>query len=284
MGIPISVLIHTLNEEKNIRNCLECVKWADDIVIIDMYSEDNTVTIAREYTDRIYMHKRVRYVEPARQFGLQQTRNDWVLVVDADELVSKSLRDRLIEIMNSNQYDAVKIPHKNYFFGYAMQGTGWGALQDKHIRFFKKKYMSYGNRIHGSPLLSNEARVYDLNDEECSFIHFNYLDVEHFLEKLNRYTTIEAENNWDAGDPINKPRILRRMFREIWKRFIKMKGYRDGFQGFVLAWLMASYQASSALKHYLMQKYHTKNIRSEILRKYDELAREELKKYLDSIN
>lgn len=283
MGFPITVLIHTLNEERNIKNCLECVKWADDIVIIDMSSDDKTVEIARGYTDRIFLHERLRYADPARQFGLEQARNEWVLVVDADELVPIALRDRLLEIMTSGQYDAVSIPHSNYFFGHVMAGTGWGALQDKHVRFFRKQFMSYGQKIHGFAELNPSARVFTINDEKCSFIHFNYVDVEQFLEKLNRYTTIEAENAWAAQLPLNKFRVVRHIVREITKRFLKRQGYKDGFQGFLLACLMAGYQASAALKRYLMEKYQTKDVRERILQEYSVIARQEIEKYKHNI-
>ena len=86
-NVEISILIHTLNEERNIRNCLETVKWADEIIIIDMYSDDRTVEITKEYTDKIFYHERMGYADPARQFGLEKATHEWVLQVDADELV-----------------------------------------------------------------------------------------------------------------------------------------------------------------------------------------------------
>lgn len=135
----ISVLINTYNEERNIRNCLESVKWADEIVIVDMYSEDKTTTIAREYTDKIYFFERMGYVEPARQFVLEKASNDWILLLDADEMVPKKLRDKLLDIAKNDLGDVIYIPRKNYFFGYLMKGTGFGAIQDKQPRFFKKK-------------------------------------------------------------------------------------------------------------------------------------------------
>ncbi|MBP2657672.1 MAG: glycosyl transferase [Firmicutes bacterium] len=279
MKIPVSALVHTLNEEKNIKNCLECVSWADDIVVIDMHSEDKTVEIAKQYTDNVFLHERLQYADPARQFGLNQAKHEWVLVVDADELVPVKLRDRLLDIMRSEEYDAVSIPHCNYFFGHAMIGAGWGALQDKHVRFYRKQFMTYGTKVHGFAQLNSAARVYEIKEEDCAFIHFNYIDPEQFVEKLNRYTTIEAENAWDAHEPLNRARVVRRIIREITKRFIKKKGYKDGFQGFLLACLMAGYQASAALKRLLIEKYQTKDVREKILQEYSLIAQQEIEKY-----
>ncbi|MGZ0087194.1 glycosyltransferase family 2 protein [Caldibacillus thermoamylovorans] len=281
MGINISVLINTFNEEKNIRNCLESVKWADEIIIVDMYSNDRTVEIAREYTDKIYMHERMGYVEPARQFALEKASNEWVLVVDADEMVPIELRNKLIEIAQSGEYDAVLIPRINYFFGHKMRGTGWGPLQDMQVRFFKKKYMKYGTRIHEFSNLDPSARVYKLKDKSVGFIHFNYIDVEHFLEKLNRYTTIEAKNAVDAGEKFSIAKLLLIMFKEFINRFIRKKGYVDGFQGFALSMLMMTYRLSAGLKHYLVERYSSVQTRQKILNEYSRIASDQLAKYVD---
>jgi glycosyltransferase involved in cell wall biosynthesis len=280
VNIPaVSVIIHTLNEEKNIRACLECVKWADEIIIIDMYSDDDTVKIAKDYTEKIFMHKRMRYADPARQFGLQQASNEWILVVDADELVPVELRNVLLEIAQADQYDAVSIPRCNYFFGYAMEQTGWGPVQDSQMRFFKKQTMHYTSQIHSFVHLSPEARIYSIQDDRYAFIHFNYLDVEQFIDKMNRYTTIEAENAYDNQSKFSKGRVFRHIFREFKNRYIKNKGYKDGFQGFMLAILMCTYRASVGFKRYFMEKLVTKNVAETIKAQYEAIAKNEIKKY-----
>ena len=222
--MEISVIIHTFNEERNIRNCLETVKWADEIIIVDMYSDDKTVEIAKEYTDKIYFFERVGYVEPARQFALEKATHEWILVVDADELVPLKLKNKLIEIMEKDLADVVFIPCNNYFFGRLMQGTGWGALQDYHPRFFKKNFVSFSEGIHAKFRINKDARIYYIDDPETGFIHFNYIDVEHFLDKLNRYTTIEAKNMFKGIKPaLNLGKLLLRFLIEILNRCIRKK-------------------------------------------------------------
>lgn len=275
----ISVLIHTLNEENNIRNCLECVKWADEIIIIDMYSDDKTRAIAREYTDEIFLHERMGIADPARQFGLQQASNEWVLVVDADELVPIQLRDYLLKIARENNYDAVSIPRRNYFFGNLIQETGWNALQDRQMRFFKKQYMIYTHHIHRFVQLNPQANVLEISDPQCSFIHFNYISTEHFIEKLNRYTTIEVKNAMERNEKFSKIKTCKRIYREFWSRFVKDKGYKDGFQGLMLAILMSAYQASIGLKHYLAVKYNTINVEEHVKQQYQQLSQSEIDKY-----
>jgi glycosyltransferase involved in cell wall biosynthesis len=277
--VKVSVLINTLNEEKNIKNCLETVKWADEIIIVDMYSDDKTVEIARDYTNRIFMHKRMGYADPARKYALEQASHEWILVIDADELVPLSLKEQLIKIAESNEFDAVLIPHQNYFFGRQMKGAGWGSLQDKHIRFYKKSFMRYTDRVHDFAQLDPKARIYEIHKEDCGFIHFNYIDVEHFFDKFNRYTTIEADNAFQVHEKFSVKRAIYRTVKEFLVRYIKRKGYKDGFQGFALSFFMASYRLSSALKLYIKEKYPDGAVREDILKDYNRIALEESNKY-----
>jgi glycosyltransferase involved in cell wall biosynthesis len=273
----ISVLINTFNEEKNIRNCLETVKWADEIIIVDMYSDDKTVEIAKEYTDKIYFFERVGYVEPARQFALEKATHEWVLVVDADELVPLKLKNKLIEIMEKNLADVVFIPRNNYFFGRLMQGTGWGALQDYQPRFFKKNFVSFLERIHDFYRINKNARIYYIDDPKTGFIHFNYIDAGHFLDKLNRYTTIEAKNMFNGIKPaLSLRKFLLKLLIDI---FSRRNGYKDGFYGFSLIILMIAYHTSSYLKYKIMKKFNSENPREKILIEYSGIAKKIIEEY-----
>ena len=115
--MTISVFINTLNEAKRIRNCLESVRWADEIVVVDMHSDDDTVAIAREFTDKIFLFDRVGYCEPARKFAVEKTRAQWILNLDADEIVTVGLKNELLRVVQEGRWDAVHIPRVNYFWG-----------------------------------------------------------------------------------------------------------------------------------------------------------------------
>ena len=275
----ISVLINTFNEEKNIRNCLETVKWADEIIIVDMYSEDKTVEIAKEYTDKIYFFERIGYADPARQFALERATNDWVLVVDADELVPLKLKNKLIEIAEKDLADVVYIPRNNYFFGKLLEGAGWGALQDIQPRFFKKNFMSFSEIIHNFYKINKDAKVYYIDDPETGFIHFNYIDVEHFIDKFNRYTTIEAKNMFDGIKSASFGKFLAKLLVELFGRFLGKKGFKDGLYGFSLTILMVAYHTSSYLKYKIMTKFNSDNPREKILMEYSNITKNIIKKY-----
>jgi len=279
--LPISVLINTFNEEKNIKVCLETVKWAEDIVIVDMYSEDKTVEIAKNYTDRIFFFKRCGYVEPARQFALEKAKFDWCLIVDADELVPYKMYLKIKEIINKDLADVVYFPRNNYFFGILLEGNGWGALQDKQPRLFKKNFMDLSPAIHSTYNIKNNARVLIIEKQEEGFIHFNYIDVEHFIDKLNRYTAIEAENMFKGlkKRPESFLKEIYLMVKEIGGRFLFRKGYKDKVIGLYLALLMGAYKVSSFLKLYIMEKYNSEKPKTEILHHYQSIAEKIIKEY-----
>lgn len=276
----ISVTLTTWNEAPNIRNCLESVRWADEIIVVDMYSDDNTVEIAREYTDKVFFFENSGYVEPSRQFAVNQTTNEWILVMDADEMIPRNLRDRLRKIVDEDAADVVYLFRHNYFFGHLMEGGGWGYRQDRHARFFKKSYVQFSDAIHRPFQLVNQPRVLELSDPGMGFLHFNYIDLEHFLEKMNRYTTIEAKNCYQGLKPSpSVPGLLISIAKEIIGRWLLKKGYRDGIQGFYLSCLMGAYQLASFAKARLMRTFASSNPRAVVEQQYAEIARKVLAEY-----
>jgi len=135
----ISVVINTFNEESNIANVIASTStWVDEIIVVDMYSTDKTVQIAESLGAKVYMYQNVGYADPARQFAIEKAQFEWILMLDADEMVPIKLSKVLQRIMNSNTYDIVNIPWTNYLFGKEIKFTGWGEHQDAHMRFLKK--------------------------------------------------------------------------------------------------------------------------------------------------
>ncbi|MGH9356058.1 MAG: glycosyltransferase family 2 protein, partial [Terriglobia bacterium] len=132
LGSRISVVINTFNEEKNLPYALRSVQtWADEIIVVDMHSEDRTVEIARQFGAKVYFHERMGFVEPARAFAIGQASGDWIMVLDADEIVPEPLSRKLIEIAHGDEgVDAARLPWVNYLLGAAIRHTGWGPSQD----------------------------------------------------------------------------------------------------------------------------------------------------------
>ncbi|MGQ9644105.1 MAG: glycosyltransferase family 2 protein, partial [Ignavibacterium sp.] len=130
----ISVIIITKNEVRNIGDCLESVKWADEIIVVDSGSEDETISIAKRFTDKVLINEWKSFAHQ-KSFAMNQAVNEWILSIDADERVSDKLKE---EILNSelNQFDGYRIKRENYFLGKLIRGCGWG--NDYQLRLFRK--------------------------------------------------------------------------------------------------------------------------------------------------
>jgi glycosyltransferase involved in cell wall biosynthesis len=249
-GLRISAVINTLNEEKRLPFALRSVRgWVDEIVVVDMHSSDATREIAESFGARVFLHEPLGYADPARMFALEQATGDWILILDADEVVPLPLSERLREIAARDEADVVLIPWLNYVLGAPLLGTGWAPAQDSHQRFFRRGSVAAQPAIHAYLQIQPGARVLQLPySEGLAVVHFSYLDVRHFVDKLNRYTDIEAERL--RGDPKSGsgPRACVRASREFVRRYIRQKGYKDGWRGFYLSALMAGYRLVVAAK------------------------------------
>lgn len=251
----ISAVINTRNEEQNIRYCLETLQWCDEIIVVDMESEDKTVEITKEYTDKIFNHPKVLAFDIARKFAVEQATGDWVLLIDADEMVPKSLALILKEIASKNQVDIVEIPFRHYIMGEWIRHSGWGYTPLP--RFFKRGKIVFCETIHNYMKKTDNAITFRIEpqNENCLF-HFNYADSTHFIEKLNRYTSIEACQFYKQQVRFSYFRLIKAALREFYGRFIKWRGYKDGFRGFALSLMMSFYRALLYIK--LWEKYEYK--------------------------
>ncbi len=278
--MKISVIINTFNEERNIENCLKSVKWADEIIIVDMYSDDRTVEIAGKYTDKIFFHERLGYADPARQFALEKASNEWILVVDADELVPLNLKKRLVKIAQEDVADVVYVPRSNYFAGEHINGMGWGTMDDMVPRFFKKGYLNFGELLHNFFKLNADARIYHIDNPDESFLHFSYIDFEQYVNRMNRYTTIEAVNIFEGKKERNY--LLKLFLLSIWKTFkeiILIKWYKDGFRGISLGFLGTYYTLIAYMKLKLMEEYNFKDTKEKVAEDYQKIIDEVIFEY-----
>ncbi len=270
----ISAVINTRNEENNIRYCLESVKWCDEIIVVDMESEDKTVAIAREYTAKIFSHEKVLAFDVARKFAVEKATGDWVLLIDADELVPKLLSEKLKVIARNDDTDVVYIPFKTYIMGVWITHTGWWP--DYHPRFFKRGSIEFVETIHAFMRVKDSSRKFYLSQDEVNAIeHFAYYDSTHFITKLNRYTTVEALHLYENKIRFSMYRMFAQSGKEFIFRYFIYKGFKDGYRGFFLSVMMAFYRALSYIK--LWEKWQNKDTSAEL--KYAELKNNIVKEY-----
>jgi glycosyltransferase involved in cell wall biosynthesis len=230
-----------------------------------MQSEDTTISIAREYTEKIFTVEKLGYVEPARKFAVEQASGDWVLLIDADEMVAKPLSEKLLRIAANDLADVVSIPFKTYIMGDWIRHSGWWP--EYHPRFFKRGMITFNEQIHSICDVDCSARKLFLPaTEQDAIVHFCYTDSEHFVAKLNRYTSIEAENMLQGGKNFSIFRMFVAGLRGFQVRYLNQSGYRDGYRGLFLGIMMGFYRMLTYIK--LWELHENKG--SSVTQKYRE--------------
>ena len=235
----LSVVISAHNEEKNIGECLKSVKdLGDEIIVIDNGSIDKTFDEASKYTKKVYKHENdPKKIDLQKNFGFSKASCDWILSIDADERVTSELAN---EIKASLQYplsniEGYWIPRKNIIFGKWIKSDMWWP--DFQLRLFKKGKGKYEkNSVHAALTVNGETEKF-----ENFLLHENYTSVFQYVEKLNNYTTIEADNLEEGGYKFNWADSIRFPADDFVKTFFLQKGYSDGLHGLVLSFLQAFY-------------------------------------------
>jgi glycosyltransferase involved in cell wall biosynthesis len=238
----ISAIMIARNEATAIRWALESLRpWCDEIVVVDMHSDDETRAIASEYTEHVYLHERIPQFDQARAFAAAKTTNEWLMILDADEMVPHTLANHLVSVATRGKYDVVEIPFSNYLLGRRMAHTGWWP--DYHIRFGRKSMLRLGTRVHATVGARTGASVLTLPPkEELSIVHINYHHVAEFVERLNHYTTLHLSDAVWSRRRTSLWRLPLEFAAGFGGRYIIRQGFRDGAQGLVLSLLMGVYR------------------------------------------
>lgn len=229
----ISVYIVTYNGEKTIKESLESVKFADEIILVDTYSTDNTIKICRNYTDKIIQINFEGFGK-LRQFALEQTSYNWVLTIDADEIVTEELKQEIIyKLTHDFDKDVYFIPRKTFFLNHWVKHCGW--YPDYHIpRLFNKNKMKYrkSDLVHEGYILETNTKIGYLKG---NIIHYSFSSVEDILNKTRLYTNLMKKQMYEAKKVAKFHQLV---FYPLWsflKMYIIKTGFLDGKIGFLVS-------------------------------------------------
>jgi (heptosyl)LPS beta-1,4-glucosyltransferase len=269
----ISVVINTLNEEENIAGAIDSAKkLSDDIVVVDMKSDDSTQALAEKKGARVYEFKRVGYVEPARNYATSKVLNDWIFILDADERLTNALVKKIKQIIKKPKADYYRVPRKNIIFGAWIKHSRWWP--DFNIRLFKKGSVSWSEVIHSVP--RTQGKGLDLPEkEELAIVHNHYQTIEQYLERMNRYTSIQAKMLIESNYKFIWKDLVRRPASEFISRYFAGEGYKDGLHGLTLSLLQAFSEAILYLKVWQEEKFLAQTISiDEIVKETKEIEKE----------
>jgi len=259
----ISILILTKNEEKMIAACLESAKWADEIVILDNGSSDETIEIAEKFTDKVFSKKFDSFAEE-RNFLAEKARGDWIFYLDADERISLQLRKEIEEFITNKKIEAgaFAVPRKNILLGKWQKFGGWWP--DYQIRLFKKGNLKcWQGQLHERPEFEDS-----LSHLKSSLIHLTHRGIRSMMEKTAEWSKVEAKLRLDVSHPrISGWRLVRVTLTEFLDRLIKKQGIREGTEG----WLEAFFQSFSMfITYFRLWEMQRKDNLEETYKKIDE--------------
>jgi glycosyltransferase involved in cell wall biosynthesis len=231
--MAVSVILVVYNEAKKIARCLESVRWADEIVVIDQSSTDKTVEECRKFTDKVFIVAPKGYCEPDRPVAVSKAMHEWILYVDADEEVTPELRDEIrARLASGPEHDCYYIRRKNLLLGRWIRGSGWDP--NYVLRLFKKDGTVFPETIHADIMPRGSS-----GHLESYIIHHSYDTIEDYTAKLSRYTTVLARQAYDRGKRIRPVTISADFIflpsAYLFQKLILKRGFRDGLRGYLIA-------------------------------------------------
>lgn len=237
MGRPqVTACVITFNEERNIRRCLESVKWADEIVVVDSYSTDATADICRKYTEKVYFHEFAGHVEQ-KNYALGLASHDWALCIDADEELSPPLIEEIMKELEegSEEYDGFLFPRRAFYLGRWINHCGW--YPDYKLRLFRRSVGRWGG-INPHDRVELEGKTKRLRND---LHHYTYRDLSDHLKRMDSYSTIYAREATKRGEKFSLAKLLFRPPVKFLEVYVYKKGFMDGLPGFVIAWYLSYY-------------------------------------------
>ncbi|WP_241077821.1 glycosyltransferase [Flavimarina sp. Hel_I_48] len=245
----VTAIIPVYNEAHNIENTLKSVAFADETMVVDSYSTDDTVEIAKKYTDFV-IQRDFEYPASQKNWAIPQASYEWILLLDADERVTPALQDEILEILAKPEPDinAYWIYRKNHFMGKEVRYSGW--QNDKVIRLFKKSYNRYEDKMVHEEIIS-EGTVGFLKNR----LHHNtYVSLDHYLNKLNKYSYWQARDYDSITGTLTPFHFLVKPFWKFFKHYIIQQGFRDGIVGFSVSFLQSYSVVLRYMRLYLYRR------------------------------
>jgi glycosyltransferase involved in cell wall biosynthesis len=232
---PVTAYTLTFNEARQLRAVLDSVTWADELIVVDSFSTDGTLEIAREYGARILSEKFCGFGR-LRNRALDAAKHDWVFSIDADERCTPELAREVGQELAAPRFDAYQVPRKSHFLGHWMRHSGWYP-DYRQPQLFDRTRMRYNEElVHESYTLS--GRLGRLREH---VLQYPWDTVEIATAKLQRYSTLMAQRYGEAGQRAALGKLLLSPPAMFLKVFVAQQGFRDGRYGLILAALYAYY-------------------------------------------
>lgn len=248
----ISCIIGSKNAEIDIRDCLESVKWVDEIIVVDDFSTDLTIELARQYTDKIFQKKLIGYTEQ-KNFALQKTTCRWILSLDADERVTAQLREEILDKMSKPmEFSGFLLRRHNIFLGKEVKHCGW--RETNNLRLFNKEKVNYDLNMKYLESMKVSGRLGLMKND---LLHYTCRNLDNYFNRMNIWSSLNTQDLLHKGirvTPLNSLYyFIAKPLAIFFRKYFVKAGYRDGFIGFLICALSAITYFISYVKLYEAQ-------------------------------
>ena len=233
--VPISAIVIASSEADSIEACLDTLAWCDECLVVDAFSRDGTSEAMPDATRLI--ERRFVDFPTQRQAALQRAAYDWVIFVDADERATDVLANEIGIRVGHEAHVAYSVPRRNRIFGHWMRGGGWAP--DRQFRVMDRRFMRFRTDRSVHELIDVRGSVGELKH---SLAHYGYRTVREFRCRQRRYASMAVDDLYAAGIRRRRTALVAQPLREIRRRLVEYRGYRDRWVGFQLALLMAEHE------------------------------------------
>jgi glycosyltransferase involved in cell wall biosynthesis len=264
--LPISAIVVGYNESELLEACLHSISFCNEILFIDLGSTDKTVQVAQKYTEHIFYRDRslVPSCEMAQSEFIKKVANDWVLLIDPDEVVDPTLAAQIIHNFDNYTHKpllgAVYVPWQFYFLKKKLNGTPWGGQNRKFLLIHKNRFEILPIIHYGRKLMPGFEEInIEYNANRSNILqHYWMNSLSVFIAKHNRYLQKEGKDRYDLGKRTTIKQLLKQPYNQFKFAFIQRKGYLDGLVGLFLSLFWAWYQTNCQIALYRYTKQQTK--------------------------
>jgi len=247
----ISAVVLTKDEEKNIGECLKGLRWCEEVIVIDDYSEDGTGEIAKKLGAKVFKRHLNNDFAAQRNFGLEKAEGDWVLFVDADERVTNKLADEIKQVTQKSAYarncvNGFFLRRKDFIFGKWLKHGETANI--RLLRLARKGSGEWKRKVHETWEIKGKA-----SELKNSLLHYSHPTINDFLKQINFHSTLHAEALRDEGVRPSLFRLVTNPLGKFIQNYIFKFGFLDGTPGFIVAMMMSFHSFLSRAKLYFKQ-------------------------------
>ena len=247
MNQKITAAVLTKNEGGNIEKCLESLSFCDEIIVVDDHSSDETIKIAKNYADRVIKRRLNDDFGAQRNFALSKAQNEWVLFVDADERISKSLALEIRKAVENTRFAGYLLKRSDVLWGRTIKYGEAGKI--KLLRLAKKHSGRWERRVHETWVLRGETSTL-----KNPIIHYPHRNISEFIKHIDHFSSLHAKENLKEGKKPSAVKICLMPQAHFLRNYIFRLGFLDGLRGFLGAYIMSFHSFLAWSKMFLVKK------------------------------